>query len=119
MSESIGFATDPLENLCGWANRLMQTDTALRLAEALAEYATAWQAERERTPRWVKCSERMPTEINPEDKPYLCIVSYRNGTIERVFADWEDDKLHMQGPAMFFGGAKIIAWLENVPEYVP
>ena len=46
MSESIGFATDPLENLCGWANRLMQTNTALGLAESLAEYAEAWQKER-------------------------------------------------------------------------
>ena len=47
MSESIGFATDPLENLCVCANRLMQTNTALGLAESLAEYAEAWQKERD------------------------------------------------------------------------
>ena len=43
----IGLSTDPLENLTGWANRLMQTNTALGLAESLAEYAEAWQKERD------------------------------------------------------------------------
>ena len=50
MSE-IGFETDKLKQLRGWANHLRQAELrqaefAVGLADSLAEYATAWQAER-------------------------------------------------------------------------
>lgn len=110
MNEPTGFSTDPLENLTDWANRLRQTDIALGIAEALTEYANAWQAERERKPRWVKCSERMP----PKPGQYFILEKIHTtaglrlavalGKTEGWITHDRDD---------------VVAWLENVPEFVP
>ena len=68
--------------------------------------------------RWVKCSERMPTIANSEDEPYLCRITVKDDPATwRVLADWGDGRFKPFDTLLT--GWTVIAWLENVPEYVP
>ncbi len=68
--------------------------------------------------RWVKCSERLPTKKEGE---YFCILQGR--ILDEVHTDFCIGGLTDSGELLPTEPVapqwKIIAWLENVPEYAP
>ena len=68
--------------------------------------------------RWVKCSERLPTKKEGE---YFCVIQGR--ILDEVHTDFCIGGLSDSGDLLPTEPVapqwKIIAWLENVPEYKP
>lgn len=73
--------------------------------------------------RWVKCSERMPTVANAPEFPYVTVVNVKDkGKIIStgiVICDLQYGNLVPLGPGFLPTGWEIVAWLENIPEFVP
>ncbi len=73
--------------------------------------------------RWVKCSERMPTVANAPEFPYVTVVNVKaKGKIIStgiVICDLQYGNLVPLGPGFLPTGWEIVAWLENIPEFVP
>ena len=94
----------------------------MELKKAVTAYRITVDKERDalkaKQTRWVKCSERMPTIANSEDEPYLCRITVKDDPATwRVLADWGDGRFKPFDTLLT--GWTVIAWLENVPEYVP
>ena len=73
--------------------------------------------------RWIKCSERIPKEVNAPENPYVTVVNvkHKDEIISRgtVLCDLHDGNLIPIGPGFLPKGWEIVAWLENLPEFVP
>ena len=87
--------------------------------ELHAIWKTAQMLERRETQsRWVKCSERLPTKKEGE---YFCVIQGR--ILDEVHTDFCIGGLSDSGDLLPTEPVapqwKIIAWLENVPEYAP
>ena len=73
--------------------------------------------------RWVKCSERMPTVANTHEFPYVTVVNVRHASevisTGIVLCDLQDGALIPVDPGFLPFGWEVVAWLENLPEFVP
>ena len=87
-------------------------DETIRLLDARIKKLESWKI------GWVKCSERLPTKKEGE---YFCVIQGR--ILDEVHTDFCIGGLSDSGDLLPTEPVapqwKIIAWLENVPEFVP
>ena len=89
----------------------------------IQEYVQQNEKREAKQARWVKCSERMPTVANAPEFPYVTVVNVKDkGKIIStgiVICDLQYGNLVPLGPGFLPTGWEIVAWLENIPEFVP